>query len=101
MQRPVPAAFLGLFLITTAPSYGQNANSTPPPKSASVPAVDTSLAAPESPTIPANAPHMSKQTRFEIIRDFETQLVYARAAFPMGTKGLKLKDGVITPDGEE
>ena len=44
---------------------------------------------------------MSKQTHYEILRDFETQLVYARTAFPMGTKGLLLKDGVITPNGEE
>jgi hypothetical protein len=44
---------------------------------------------------------MSKQTRFEIIRDFETQLVYARTVFPMGTKGIKLKDGVTTPNGPE
>jgi hypothetical protein len=44
---------------------------------------------------------MSKQTRYEIIRDFETQLVYARTAFPMGAKGLQLKEGVITPNGEE
>jgi hypothetical protein len=44
---------------------------------------------------------MSKQTRFEIIRDFETQLVYARTTFPMGTKGLNLKDGLITPNGED
>ena len=44
---------------------------------------------------------MSKQTRFEIIRDFETQIVYARTAFPMGTKGLKLKDGSTTPQGPE
>ena len=51
--------------------------------------------------IPHDAPRMSKQTRYEIIRDFETQLVYARTAFPMGTKGLQLKDGVITPNGEE
>jgi hypothetical protein len=51
--------------------------------------------------IPAHAQHMSKQTRYEIIRDFETQLVYARTAFPMGTKGLQLKEGVITPNGEE
>jgi len=51
--------------------------------------------------IPPDAPRMSKQTRFEIIRDFETQLVYARTAFPMGAKGLQLKQGVITPDGEE
>src|SRR6202453_3482450 len=51
--------------------------------------------------IAANAPHMERQTRYEIIRDFETQLVYARTAFPMGTKGLQLKQGVITPNGEE
>jgi hypothetical protein len=51
--------------------------------------------------IPRDAPRMSKQTRYEIIRDFETQLVYARTAFPMGTKGLHLKEGVITPNGEE
>ena len=44
---------------------------------------------------------MSKQTRFEIIRDFMTQLVYSRAQFPMGSKGLKLKDGVATPNGQE
>jgi hypothetical protein len=44
---------------------------------------------------------MSKQTRYEIIRDFETQLVYARTAFPMGTKGLQLREGVITPSGDE
>jgi hypothetical protein len=44
---------------------------------------------------------MSKQTRYQIIRDFETQLVYARTAFPMDRKGLQLKAGVITPKGEE
>ena len=51
--------------------------------------------------IPSDAPKISKQTRFEIIRDFETQLVYARTAFPMGTKGLLLRQGVITPSGDE
>ena len=56
---------------------------------------------PSAPPIPANAPHMSKQTRFEIIRDFETQLVYARAVFPMGTKGIKLRNGVTYPNGIE
>jgi len=101
MQRPFPAAFLALFVIIVAPSYGQNANSSPAPKSAPTPTVDTSHSAPESPTIPANAPQMSKQTRFEIIRDFETQLVYSRAQFPMGSKGLKLKDGIATPSGQE
>ena len=51
--------------------------------------------------IPANAPRISKQSRFEIIRDFETQIVYARTPFPMGAKGLKLKDGILSPSGEE
>ena len=50
--------------------------------------------------IPANAPHMSRETRLQIIRDFETQLVYSRTMFPMGTKGLQLKDGVTTPNGQ-
>lgn len=44
---------------------------------------------------------MAKQTRYEIIRDFETQVVYARTAFPMGKKGLVLRRGIITPNGEE
>jgi hypothetical protein len=44
---------------------------------------------------------MSKQTRYEIIRDFETQIVYARTSFPMGAKGLKLKDGTTQPNGQE
>jgi hypothetical protein len=44
---------------------------------------------------------MSKQTRYNIIRDFEMQLVYSRTTFPMGSKGLELKDGVVTPNGEQ
>jgi hypothetical protein len=57
--------------------------------------------APIATPIPRDAPRISRQTRLEIIRDFETQLVYARTAFPMGTKGLHLKEGVVTPNGEE
>jgi hypothetical protein len=57
--------------------------------------------APAAPPIARNAPRISKQTRYAIIRDFETQLVYARTAFPMGMKGLQLKDGVITPNGDD
>jgi len=44
---------------------------------------------------------MSKQTRYEIIRVFETQIVYSRTAFPMGAKGIKLKGGVASPSGQE
>src|ERR1700752_4442607 len=53
----------------------------------------------KSEPIPADAPHMSKQTRLEIIRDFETQLVYARTPFPMGNKGLQIKNGTTAPNG--
>jgi hypothetical protein len=56
---------------------------------------------PAADPIPPNAERISKQSRYEIIRNFETQLVYARTAFPMGKKGLQLKEGVITPNGEE
>ena len=51
--------------------------------------------------IPDNAGRMTRQTRYQIIRDFETQIVYSRTAFPMGTKGLELRHGVTTPNGPE
>ena len=44
-------------------------------------------------------PHITKETRIELIRLFETDLVYIRTLFPMGTKGLILKDGKISPSG--
>src|ERR1700689_5431383 len=56
---------------------------------------------PIAPPVPANAPRISKQARYRVIREFETQLVYSRTSFPMGRKGLLLKDGVITPNGEQ
>lgn len=62
---------------------------------------DEHAPAPVAKPIPSSAQRMSKETRYQIIRDFETQLVYARSAFPMGMKGLQLKSGVITPNGED
>ncbi len=70
------------------------------PASKQVPNIQTQIQTPAEP-IPANAPHMSRQTRLEIIRDFEAQLVYARTVFPMGTKGLLLKNGSTSPNGTE
>jgi len=100
MQRLVPVTFLALSLIFVAPSSGQNVNAaTADQKSTPAPAAERAQSAPVP--IPADAPQMSKQTRFEIIRDFETQLVYSRAEFPMGSKGLKLKEGVTSPSGQE
>ncbi len=46
-------------------------------------------------------PRMSKETRMEIIRAFNAELVYIRTPFPMGRTGLKLKNGVVFPNGAE
>ncbi len=37
----------------------------------------------------------------DLIRSFNAELVYIRTPFPMGKKGLTLKDGVISPNGDE
>jgi len=71
----------------------------PQPIAASVPPASATLQG-QVPSIPANAPRMSKETRYQIIRDFETQLVYSRTAFPMGNKGLILRNGTTTPNGQ-
>jgi hypothetical protein len=46
-------------------------------------------------------PPISKQTRMDLIRAFESELVYIRSPFPMGKTGLTLKDGKLTPDGDQ
>ena len=46
-------------------------------------------------------PHISKQTRMDLIRAFNSELVYVRAPFPMGKTGLTLKEGQVSPNGEE
>ncbi len=92
-----------LFLPVVVPANlvsAQTPSATPSPDHPSTPASTTSVQAP-APPIPAHGPRMTRQTRLEIIRDFETQLVYARTVFPMGMKGIKLKDGVTTPNGME
>lgn len=90
---------MGFTAATVLPTDAQSSNAPaaqiPPANSAARTAV------PYGPPIPANAPQMSKETRYNIIRDFETQLVYSRTTFPMGSKGLILKDGAITPNGEQ
>src|SRR5262249_54085269 len=46
-------------------------------------------------------PHISKQTRMDMVRGFNSELVYIRSPFPMGKKGLTLKDGKLSPSGQE
>jgi hypothetical protein len=45
---------------------------------------------------------MSQQTRFYIIRGLQSEIAFARQPFPMGTKGLTLReDGTVTPSGPQ
>jgi len=46
-------------------------------------------------------PHISKQTRMDLIHTFNFELVYIRSPFPMGKTGLTLKDGHLSPAGDE
>jgi hypothetical protein len=43
-------------------------------------------------------PKISKETRFMLIRGLNAERVFVRRTFPMGEKGLTLKNGVVTPD---
>jgi hypothetical protein len=106
MVRLGGASFLFLLLLTSVGvmprSYAQGSDR--PSLQPSNSAADTSsqpVVHATAPPIPADAPHMSKQTHYEIIRDFETQVVYARTSFPMGSRGLTLKDGTTSPSGVE
>jgi hypothetical protein len=46
-------------------------------------------------------PHISRQTRLDLIHAFQSELVYIRTPFPMGRKGLSLKHGKISPNGQD
>jgi len=46
-------------------------------------------------------PPLSRQTRLDLIRLFDAELVFIRTPFPMGRKGLTLKDGVISPSSTD
>src|SRR5580704_13734683 len=101
-SRSTTVPFFLLFLapalsLAQAPDVAQTQNSVTNQSQTST----DRAAAPAAYPIPPNAQHISKQTRYEILRDFETQLVYSRTVFPMNTKGLRLQEGVITPSGEE
>jgi hypothetical protein len=49
----------------------------------------------------AKAPPISKETRMNLIRAFNAELVYIRTQFPMGRRGLTLENGKLTPNGQE
>lgn len=102
MPRFLAPAFAILLLSSYSLSAWSQTTSqaTPGPDAAQRVWIDHS-STPVADPVPADAPRMIRETRLQIIRDFETQLAYSRASFPMGTKGLQLKDGVLTPNGKE
>jgi hypothetical protein len=96
MERSrVASSLCPIFFFLTALTFAQSVTPSPAPNGSG--ATDPQLS---SQRLPVNAPRMSKQTRLEIIKDFEMQLVYSRTAFPMGQKGLILKDGTLEPNGQ-
>src|SRR5947199_2595346 len=44
---------------------------------------------------------LSEQHRMELIRTFNSDLVFIRTQFPMGKVGLTIKDGKVSPDGQK
>src|SRR5436305_4429813 len=44
---------------------------------------------------------IAEQHRVELIRTFNSDLVYIRTRFPMGKVGLTIKDGNISPSGQK
>jgi hypothetical protein len=87
-------------LLAVSLAFAQDKNPAPAQTQAPTVGFPTMGSGPVPP-VASDAPRMTKQTRYQIIRDFETQLVYARTLFPMGNKGLKLQDGNITPAGQD
>jgi len=93
-----PCLVLVVGLSAASLAFGQNApqvataDPTPPQNASS----QSSAGA-----IPPDAPKMTRQTRLQIINVFVTQVVYAHVPFPMGTLGLKLRNGEMSPTRDE
>jgi hypothetical protein len=64
-------------------------------------AVSLALAGDPQANSGGQSPHISKQTRIELIHLLNAELVYVRTPFPMGTQGLKLHEGAVSPSGEQ
>src|ERR1043166_440914 len=49
----------------------------------------------------AKQPPMSPKTKLDLVRAYTSELVYAHTTFPIGKKGLTLRDGKVTPEGKD
>lgn len=52
---------------------------------------------PASPSDPSQATKMTNQTRLQVIRSLQSERVFSRVLFPQGDKGLKIKNGAVSP----
>jgi hypothetical protein len=59
------------------------------------------LAAPACLADDKNPSPLTERHRMELIRAFNADLVYIRSQFPMGKTGLTIKNGKLSPSGEE
>ncbi len=50
---------------------------------------------------PNSSDKMTPQTRLAVMRDLTAERVFVRTVFPLGEKGLELKDGKLTPDSQK
>ena len=49
----------------------------------------------------SSAPEMTPETRMTVIRGLDAETVYIRRPFPLGQRGLTIKDGKVSPSEEE
>jgi len=92
MAQSVIGRGIGCWILLAALA-GAQSGSQAPKDSANVP--------PSSDSAATSSVPMTRQTRLELIQVFTTQVVYAHVPFPMGTLGLKLKNGEMTPTRDE
>lgn len=50
------------------------------------------------PIVAPNAPKVTSQTRLALMRSLQSERVFSRVLFPQGKEGLKIKNGVVSPN---
>lgn len=61
----------------------------------------TVMLADSKPQVTPSSQPMSSQTRMMVIRSIEAEYVFVRIPLPQGTRGLTLKDGIVSPGPAE
>ena len=64
-------------------------------------ATPSAVAQASKPSDPNQAEKMTPQTRMLVIRSLQSERVFSRILFPQGDKGIKIKNGVVTPSDME